>query len=48
MMTKIVIKLKWKNLLNYDKNLLVADYRRLEPKKYGGPGARSRKQKSYR
>ena len=34
--------------LNYDKNLLVADYRRLEPKKYGGPGARSRKQKSYR
>ena len=37
-----------KDLLNYDKNLLVADYRRLEPKKYGGPGARSRKQKSYR
>ena len=37
-----------KNLLNYDKNLLVADYRRLEPKKYGGPGARARKQKSYR
>ena len=30
------------------KNLLVADYRRLEPKKYGGPGARARKQKSYR
>ena len=37
-----------KDLLNYDKNLLVADYRRLEPKKYGGPGARARKQKSYR
>ena len=37
-----------KNLLNYDKNLLVADYRRLEPKKNGGPGARARKQKSYR
>ena len=37
-----------KNLLNYDKNLLVADYRRLEPKKYGGPGARARKQKSDR
>ena len=35
-----------KNLLNYDKNLLVDDYRRLEPKKYGGPGARARKQKS--
>ena len=37
-----------RDLLNYDKLLLVADYRRLEPKKYGGPGARSRKQKSYR
>ena len=37
-----------RDLLNYDKNLLVADYRRLEPKKYGGPGARSRKQISYR
>ena len=37
-----------RDLLNYDKNLLVADYRRVEPKKYGGPGARSRKQKSYR
>ena len=37
-----------RDLWNYDKNLLVADYRRLEPKKYGGPGARSRKQKSYR
>ena len=37
-----------RDLLKYDKNLLVADYRRLEPKKYGGPGARSRKQKSYR
>ena len=36
-----------RDLLNYDKNLLVADYRRLEPKKYGGPGARARKQKSY-
>ncbi len=32
-----------RDLLNYDKNLLVADYRRLEPKKYSGPGARSRK-----
>ena len=35
-----------RDLLNYDKNLLVADYRRLEPKKYGGSGGRSRKQKS--
>ena len=37
-----------KNLLNYDKNLLVCDNRRMEPKKYGGPGARARYQKSYR
>ena len=37
-----------RDLLNYDKNLLVADYRRKKKKKYGGPGARSRKQKSYR
>lgn len=34
--------------LSYDKNLLVADLRRCEPKKYGGPGARARTQKSYR
>ena len=27
---------------------LVGDPRRSEPKKYGGPGARARKQKSYR
>ena len=37
-----------RDLLNYDKNLLVADYRRSEPKKYGGPGAISKKQKAYR
>jgi len=35
-------------LLQYDRALLVTDPRRPEPKKYGGPGARSRKQKSYR
>lgn len=35
-------------LLNYDRSLLVADPRRKEPKKYGGPGARARRQKSYR
>ncbi|XP_051912728.1 uncharacterized protein LOC127595058 [Hippocampus zosterae] len=35
-------------LLNYDRNLLVADPRRCEPKKFGGPGARTRVQKSYR
>jgi len=35
-------------LLAYDRTLLVADPRRCEPKKYGGKGARSKKQKSYR
>jgi small subunit ribosomal protein S16e len=35
-------------LLSYDRTLLVADPRRCEPKKYGGPSARARYQKSYR
>ena len=35
-------------LLQYDRTLLVADPRRCEPKKYGGPGARAKIQKSYR
>ena len=35
-------------LLAYDRTLLVADPRRCEPKKFGGKGARSRFQKSYR
>ncbi|KAL7079035.1 hypothetical protein ACQ4LE_001557 [Meloidogyne hapla] len=35
-------------LVAYDRNLLVADPRRHEPKKFGGPGARARYQKSYR
>ena len=35
-------------LLQFDRSLLVADPRRTEPKKYGGGGARSRYQKSYR
>ena len=35
-------------LLAYDRNLLVADPRRREPKKYGGRSARARFQKSYR
>ena len=34
--------------VQYDRNLLVADPRRCEPKKFGGPGARARYQKSYR
>ncbi|KAJ9152035.1 30S ribosomal protein S9 [Pleurostoma richardsiae] len=35
-------------LVQYDRTLLVADNRRCEPKKFGGPGARARFQKSYR
>jgi len=35
-------------LLSYDRSLLVADPRRMEPKKFGGKGARAKKQKSYR
>ena len=35
-------------ILSYDRSLLVADPRRCEPKKFGGPGARARYQKSYR
>merc|ERR1712002_869225 len=37
-----------KILIDYDRSLLVADPRRCEPKKFGGPGARARYQKSYR
>ncbi len=35
-------------LLKFDRSLLVADPRRREPKKFGGPKARARSQKSYR
>ncbi len=35
-------------LVAYDRSLLVADPRRCEPKKFGGPGARAKYQKSYR
>jgi len=34
--------------LEYDRTMLSGDARRKEPKKFGGPGARRRKQKSYR
>ncbi len=34
--------------LEYDRSLLVEDVRRVEPKKYKGPKARARFQKSYR
>jgi small subunit ribosomal protein S9 len=32
----------------FDRTMLAGDPRRKEPKKFGGPGARRRKQKSYR
>ncbi|WFD24317.1 40S ribosomal protein S16 [Malassezia equina] len=34
--------------VSYDRTLLIADPRRCEPKKFGGRGARARRQKSYR
>ena len=43
--SKAAIKQK---LLDYDRTLLVADPRRMEPKKFGGQGARVRRQMSYR
>ncbi len=35
-------------MLEHDRTMLVGDPRRTEPKKFGGPSARSRFQKSYR
>jgi small subunit ribosomal protein S9 len=32
----------------YDRTMIVGDTRKKEPKKFGGPGARARDQKSYR
>jgi small subunit ribosomal protein S9 len=32
----------------YDRTMLVGDSRKKEPKKFGGPGARAKDQKSYR
>ncbi|KZT62640.1 40S ribosomal protein S16 [Calocera cornea HHB12733] len=43
--TALEIKRK---LVDYDRTLIVADPRRMEPKKFGGSGARARRQKSYR
>ena len=47
--------LKWTKSLRlrrvfveYDRTMVVGDPRRKEPKKFGGPGARAREQKSYR
>jgi small subunit ribosomal protein S9 len=46
--TKTVREDLKKRLNDFDKHLLSGDDRRKEPKKFGGPGARRRKQKSYR
>jgi len=47
--------LKWtkstqlrKAFVEYDRTMVVGDPRRKEPKKFGGPGARAKDQKSYR
>ena len=40
------IELK-KKLVAYDRTLLIADPRRMEPKKFGGAGARARRQKRF-
>ena len=37
-----------KKIAEFDKHLLSGDPRQTEPKKFGGPGSRRRKQKSYR
>ncbi|MGD8544862.1 MAG: 30S ribosomal protein S9 [Candidatus Bathyarchaeota archaeon] len=37
-----------KIFIEYDRTMVVGDPRRKEPKKFGGPGARARSQKSYR
>jgi len=37
-----------RKLTEYDRHLLAGDHRQSESKKFGGPGARRRKQKSYR
>jgi len=34
--------------VEYDRTMVVGDARKKEPKKFGGPGARARDQKSYR
>jgi small subunit ribosomal protein S9 len=35
-------------LTEYDRTMIAGDSRRKEPKKFGGPSARARNQKSYR
>jgi len=35
-------------MIAYDRSIIAGDGRQKEPKKFGGPGARVRRQKSYR
>ena len=37
-----------KKYIQYDRTMLAGDSRRTEPKKFGGKGARAKRQKSYR
>ena len=37
-----------RHFVEYDRTLMAGDSRRKEKKKFGGPGARAKKQKSYR
>ena len=37
-----------KQFVEYDRTLMAGDSRRKEKKKFGGPGARAKRQKSYR
>ncbi|HEU0047735.1 MAG TPA: 30S ribosomal protein S9 [Nitrososphaera sp.] len=46
--TKSVREDMRKKISEYDRHLLSGDSRQTESKKFGGPGARRRKQKSYR
>ena len=46
--TKTIREDPKRRLNEFDKHLLSGDDRQKEPKKFGGPGARRRKQKSYR
>lgn len=47
-LTKSVREEIRKKITEYDRHLLSGDSRQTESKKFGGPGARRRKQKSYR
>ena len=47
-LTKSVREDLRKRIAEFDKYLISGDARRKEPKKFGGPGARRKKQKSYR